>query len=122
MYSNMFYMYYVKYIFPILLKNKWPWLVWLSGWSIGLQTQGLPVQFPVRAHAWVAGDAPSRGHMRRNHTVKVLSFFVPPFPSLKINKSNLKKRYAKNNKWQISWYISNVSNMMTQYTYEVELR
>ena len=31
------------------------WLLWLSGLSASLQTKGLPVQFPVRAHAWVAG-------------------------------------------------------------------
>ena len=28
-----------------------PWLVWLSGLSTSLQTNGSPVQFPVRAHA-----------------------------------------------------------------------
>ena len=38
-----------------------PWLVWLSGLSVGLQTKWLPVQFPVGAHAWVAGKVPSRG-------------------------------------------------------------
>ena len=32
-----------------------PWLVWLRGLSASLQTKGLPVQFPVRAHAWVVG-------------------------------------------------------------------
>ena len=28
-----------------------PWLVWLSGLRASLWTKGLPVQFPVRAHA-----------------------------------------------------------------------
>ena len=47
----------------------------------GLQTTGLPVRFPVRAHAWIAGQVPSGGHMRGNHTSIFLSLF-PPFPSL----------------------------------------
>ena len=34
------------------------WFVWLSGLSSGLQTKRLPVQFKVRAHAWVAGLVP----------------------------------------------------------------
>ena len=37
-----------------------PWLVWLSGLNTGLQTKGSLVWFPVRAHAWVAGQVPSR--------------------------------------------------------------
>ena len=39
-------------------STNWPWLVWLSGLSAGLRTKGLLVQFPVRAHAWVAGQVP----------------------------------------------------------------
>ena len=42
-----------------------PWLVWLSGLSSGLQTKKLLVQFPVRAHSWVAGQVP-RGCVRGN--------------------------------------------------------
>ena len=34
--------------------NFLPWLVCLSGLSASLQTKGWPVQFPARAHAWVA--------------------------------------------------------------------
>ena len=33
-----------------------PWQVWLSGVVAGLETEGLPVQFPVRAHALVVGQ------------------------------------------------------------------
>ena len=60
-----------------------PWLMWLSGLSTGLQTKGLPVQFPVKAHAWVVGQVPSRGYVRGNHTVMFLSLslFLPPFHS-----------------------------------------
>ena len=55
-----------------------PWLVWLSGLSAGLQTKGSWVQFPVRAHAWVVGQVPSRGHMRDNHTLMFLSPSLSP--------------------------------------------
>ena len=75
-----------------------PWLVWLSGLSAGLRTKGSPVQFPVRAHAWVAGQVPSRGNMRGNHTLMFLflSFSLPL--SLKIiNKILKKKRMGKKN-------------------------
>ena len=48
-------------------------LVRLSGLSVGLWAKGSPGQFPVRAHAWVAGQVPSRGHSRGNHTLMCLS-------------------------------------------------
>ena len=52
----------------------------------GLQTRGLLVRFPVRAQAWVAGQVPSGGHVRGNHTLIFLSL-SPSLPlSLKINK------------------------------------
>ena len=45
------------------------------------------VRFPVRAHAWVAGQVPSRGHVRGSHTFIFLSLsFSLPSPSLKIDK------------------------------------
>ena len=37
---------------PVML----PWLVWLSGLGVVLQSKRSPVQFPVRAPAWVAGS------------------------------------------------------------------
>ena len=54
------------------------WLEWLSGLSTGLQTKGSLVGFPVRAHTWVVGQIPNRGHMRGNHTVMFLSLSSPP--------------------------------------------
>ena len=42
----------------------------------GLQTKASPVPFPVRAHAWVAGQIPSRGCVRGNHTLMFLSLFA----------------------------------------------
>ena len=50
-----------------------PWLVWLSGLSASLRNKGSLVQFPARAHAWVASQAPSRGCMRGNHMLMFLS-------------------------------------------------
>ena len=68
------------------LKTFEPWLVWLSGLSTHLQTTGSLVQFPVRAPDWVAGQVPSEGHMRGNHTLIFLSLsFSLPF-HLKISK------------------------------------
>ena len=70
-----------------LLKESYPpWLVWLSGFSVGLQTKGLPVWFPVRAHAWVAGQVPNKGHIRGNHTLMFLSLSFPSLPFSKIIK------------------------------------
>ena len=51
---------------PFHLKELQPWLVWLSGLSIGLRTVGSPGQFLVGAHAWVSGQAPSVGCARGN--------------------------------------------------------
>ena len=59
-----------------------PWLVWLSELSASLSTKGASVGFPVRAHAWVAGQVPSSGCARGNHTLMFLSLFLLPFPSL----------------------------------------
>ena len=35
--------------------------------------QGSRVQFPGKAHAWVVGQVPNRGHSRGNHTLMFLS-------------------------------------------------
>ena len=45
-----------------------PWLVWLSGLSVGTANQRVTFVFPVRARTWVASQVPSRGRMRGNHT------------------------------------------------------
>ena len=47
------------------------WMVWLSGVSAGFPNKGSLVPLPVRAHAWVAGQVPSRGHKH------LLIFFSP---------------------------------------------
>ena len=48
-------------IFYEILKykiEKQPWFVCLSRLSAGLSTERSPVRFPVRVHAWVAGQVP----------------------------------------------------------------
>ena len=57
--------------------------MWLSGWSVGLQTKGLLVPFPVRAHAGITGQIPGGGACERQSHIDVS---LPPFPSLTINK------------------------------------
>nr|KAF6274193.1 hypothetical protein mMyoMyo1_010371 [Myotis myotis] len=39
-------------------RTEWPKPVWLSGWSVGLQTEGSQVRFQSRACTWVAGTSP----------------------------------------------------------------
>ena len=63
-----------------------PWLVWLSGLSSRLQSKGLPVRFPVRAHAWVASQVLSRGHVRGKHTLMFLSLCFSLLSPLSKNK------------------------------------
>ena len=48
---------------------------WIECWPANQRSL---VQFPVRAHAWVVGQVPRRGHMRGNHTLMFLSlsFFL----------------------------------------------
>ena len=53
--------------------------MWLSGLSAGLRTKGSLDQFPVKAHAWVAVQVPSRGRVERQPHIDVS---LPPFPSL----------------------------------------
>ena len=76
--------------------------MWLSRLSAGLQTKGLLVQFPVMAHAWVAGQVPSRGHMGGNHTLMFLSlsFSFPSPPCKSKEMKSLKKiEILKSQKW-----------------------
>ena len=51
-------------VLSILNSKISPWLVWHAGFSTRLQTIGSLVQFPVRAHVCVAGQVPSKGHIR----------------------------------------------------------
>ena len=71
----------MKYIIMALAGGA-PW------WNTGLRTKGSLVQFPVRAHAWVAGQVHSWRCVRGNHTLMFLSLSLSPsLPlGLKINK------------------------------------
>ena len=71
----------------ILKIQTKPWLVWFSGLSAGLQTKGSLARFPVRAHAWVAGQVPSWGCARGNHTLMFLSLSFSFLFLLSKNKS-----------------------------------
>ena len=80
-----------------------PWLVWLSGLSAGLQTKGSLDRFPVRAHAWAAGQVPSRGCMSAN----THSYFFPSLPPflplcLKINKIFKTKEKENNSQMKMA--------------------
>ena len=74
-------MFYLKYQHML-------WVVWLSGLSADLQTERSPVRFPVRTHAWVAGQVPSWEYVRVNrwmhlsHTDVPLPLLLLPFPPL----------------------------------------
>ena len=70
---------------PLILQLL-PWLVWLSGLSASLRIKGLPVRFPVRAHAWGEGHVPSVGHVRGNHTLMYLSLSFSLLSPLSKNK------------------------------------
>ena len=48
--------------------------------SARLRTKGSWVRFPVMAHSWIAGQVPSRGRVRGNHTLTFLSLSFS-FPS-----------------------------------------
>ena len=72
-------------ILQAIRSKRLLWLVWLSGLSTGLWTKRSLVRFPVRAHAWVAGQVLSRGCSRGKHT---LMFLSPLFPSLPLSLKN----------------------------------
>ena len=67
------------------MRRKWPWLGWLSGLSIVLQTERWRIRFLVRAHVWVAGHIPRWEPDRGNGKMFLSLSFSFPLP-LKINK------------------------------------
>ena len=78
-----------------------------AGWGGSLdrvpacEPKGHQFDSQARTYAWVAGQVPSRGRTRDNHTLMFLSL-SPSLPlSLKINK--LKKENAQNQKVKDEW-------------------
>ena len=55
------------------IKNG-SWLVWLSGRMLACESKDHQLNSESKAHAWVASQVPSRGHMRGKHTLMFLSF------------------------------------------------
>ena len=52
-----------KDVQDIHIKITKPALAGVAQWiEHRLQTKGSPLRFPVRAHVWVAGQVPTRGH------------------------------------------------------------
>ena len=71
----------------------------LSGLSSSLQTKRLLIQFPGRAHAWVARQVPIWGRVRGNqlmfvpHTDVSLPFSLPsPLSQKKSNNVQIEKK------------------------------
>ena len=64
------------------------------------ENQRVPSWIPSQAHAWVAGQVPSRGPVRGNHTLMFTSFSLPS--PLKINEILKKKNILKRIK---SYYL-----------------
>ena len=79
---------------------KKTWLVWLSGLSAGPRTERSLVCFPVRAHAWVAGQVPGWGRARGNQSFCFMVFLsLTPSLPLSKNKYNLKEKNPKMKKF-----------------------
>ena len=56
---------------------------WIEHWPANQRVNSL---IPIRAHAWGAGQVPSRGHARGNHTLMFLSLFFSLSSLLSKNK------------------------------------
>ena len=69
-----------------MIKNGKVALADVAQWiKCQLQSERSPVPFTVRAHAWVVGQVPTRGHSRGNHTLMFLwhiDVSLPLSPSL----------------------------------------
>ena len=62
--------------------------MWFSGLSAGLRAKGSLIWLPVKAHAWVVGQVPSKGCVRGNHTLMFWSLSVslpPPSPMVTVS-------------------------------------
>ena len=109
--------------------------MWPSGLSARPQTKGSPVQFPLRSHAWVAGQVPCRGHARSNHTLMFPSSFSLPSPLSQNKYINKFQKICKCCSWRAglikaghglynllthSWY-DNILNLASLFLLKGEL-
>ena len=65
------------YLKIIMMICSWCGLV---DWMPACESKGRRFDFQSRAHAWVAGQVPSEGCARGNHTLMFLSLFSLPSP------------------------------------------
>ena len=65
----------------------YPWLVWVSGLSMSLQTKGSPVWFPVRHMPGLWARSPTRGTWKAHTHWYFSPSFSPSFPLSKTNKT-----------------------------------
>ena len=65
-------------LFVLVLRSSISVLTCVARWiECGLRNKGSPVRFPARAHSWVAGQVPTTGPSRSNHTLIFLSLSFP---------------------------------------------
>ena len=79
----------------VILKSKVfiePRLVWVSELSAGLRTKRLPVRFPFRAHAWVAGQVPSVGGMGETTNPCISHTLMFPSLTLSLKRNKILKK------------------------------
>ena len=56
-------------------------------WVPACKPKGHRLDFQSRAHAWIAGQVPSRGHAKVNHTLMFLSLSFTLSPSVPLSKN-----------------------------------
>ena len=99
----------------IFFLRIWPWLVWLNGLSASLWTKGSLVWFPVRAHAWVAGQTPLGGAWEATTHWCFSPSLSPSLPSVQklINKT-LKNNLVIFSLFNFLWVKSRLLSLLEQ--------
>ena len=80
-----------------------PWLMWLSWLERCPITEGLQVQFPVRAHAKVVSSLPDLGCTRDNRLIFLSCIDASVLPS-SLSRSNEKIKIGHGN-WYLGIYV-----------------
>ena len=103
--------------------------MWVSGLSTGHKPKGHWLDSQWGARAWVAGQVPSRGCVRDNHTLMFLSLsFFPPSPLWKSINQSFKKKFFKSlnsfliaSKYPGYYCIPNIQYISTDLEITVQL-